>query len=1197
MASIDSKATADTKKTRPKPTPPVAAEKPTATTGKPRRRKRFRLAFWLPLFAIMGLLASAPSLISWTPLGRWVVQRLVPVDGSIEFGSLSVGWFSPIAAGDVTLRDSQGAIVAKIAAAGGDKSLVGLILDRNNLGHFEIDQPQVFAVLREQGSNLEDVLAPLLGQPSGGSPLAVSLKVTAGSVTIDDQPSQRKFQINDIATDLQWDGSSAKPLSVQAGAKLVDAHRTADLQLALESQGSEAGQGNAGPGNLGAGHLTCKIDRLPLDVVEPFVRRSVAGAQLAGWLTANLECTWGSGLQHDEVSVQGEIDAADLLFAAAALGRDRIEMAKLTAPCNLVGTSEELRIEKLLVDCDLGNVSLTGKLRLSDFKTGSLLTGLARESGQLNGQVDLVRIAALLPETLQIRPGTQITAGQLTLALASQPQDQSMSWSGRVETSDLEAIAEGQEFKWEQPLAIEFQAHDTPGGPVIDKINCDSSFLRVEASGTLDQLTAGASFDLSRLATELARFVEMGSVELAGIGQAQLTWQRGADNRVQGQADVTAHDFALVTPGHRPWREATVAVHLDGTGVMAGNTPQHVDTANARFEAAAERLTIGIVEAIDDPLTKPWPLAIDWQGELAAWLPRVELWADVAGWELSGRGQLRAQARASLGDVEIQEAALSIDKLHAWGHGFYVDEPRTDLSASGRWQRAAGKLDVPLASLKTTAMIARLNNFAAAQADKAGPTAAGSATLQGDLATLAGWLQDPRVPAARRFAGQVDMQVELTYGDGTSHATLNSTIDQLQVAEVRSAAAAAPAVLLQPAASTPPAAIWREARLTLAARLDYDTARDELQITQGALAAEAIRAEASGKVAQLHGVPEVDLTGQVECDWEQLAPLWRPYLGSSVQIVGREPWPFTLRGSWTNGASSMLAGAQHLTGEATVRWLSASAFGLQINRGALDSRLTDGTLTLQPVDVEVSGGRITLAPTLRLAAQPPELELPRGPLISNVQLTPQICEHALKFAMPLLAEVTRTSGQFSADLQGGRLPLADLSAGDVVGQMQIQAVEVKPGPILQSLLGLAKQVEGILEGKVPFLNPSSEVALVRIENQTVDFRLVNRRVYHRGLQFAAGNVTITTRGWVGLDESLSLVAEVPLSADLLANHPQKASLNNQVLQIPITGTLKQPKFDPAAMAKFSGLLLKNTTKGVLIDGVGGALEKLIPANR
>ena len=152
---------------------------------------------------------------------------------------------------------------------------------------------------------------------------------------------------------------------------------------------------------------------------------------------------------------------------------------------------------------------------------------------------------------------------------------------------------------------------------------------------------------------------------------------------------------------------------------------------------------------------------------------------------------------------------------------------------------------------------------------------------------------------------------------------------------------------------------------------------------------------------------------------------------------------------------------------------------------------------------------------------------------------------------------------------------------------------MQPGPILQTLLGFAQQIEGLAKGQIPFTNSQQNVSLIRIENQTVEFRMVGGRVYHRGLQFTAGNVTITTRGSVGLDESLSVVAEIPMSAGLLGNNSKLKGIDSDSLQIPIEGTLTHPKIDPRIIERLTASLMKNTTRNLLLNPLQ-QIEKLVP---
>ena len=144
-----------------------ATEKSEATvcagqsTARPGARLRW-IFFWLPLLLLVGLVALGPTVVSWTPLGRQLAGRFAPVDGSVEIESLSIGWFTPLYVTGIVARDPAGEIVAQVASVQGDKPLWALLLNRSDLGQFDVDQPAASVVLRDDGSNVEDLLRPLL---------------------------------------------------------------------------------------------------------------------------------------------------------------------------------------------------------------------------------------------------------------------------------------------------------------------------------------------------------------------------------------------------------------------------------------------------------------------------------------------------------------------------------------------------------------------------------------------------------------------------------------------------------------------------------------------------------------------------------------------------------------------------------------------------------------------------------------------------------------------------------------------------------------------------------------------------------------------------------------------------------------------------------------------------------------------------
>src|SRR5262249_35048275 len=162
---------------------------------------------------------------------------------------------------------------------------------------------------------------------------------------------------------------------------------------------------------------------------------------------------------------------------------------------------------------------------------------------------------------------------------------------------------------------------------------------------------------------------------------------------------------------------------------------------------------------------------------------------------------------------------------------------------------------------------------------------------------------------------------------------------------------------------------------------------------------------------------------------------------------------------------------------------------------------------------------------------------------------------------PMVSDASRVEGMFSVELDGARVPLADPKQADMGGRLVVQNMIVTPGPLFRPFIVIGQQVEAIVKGRPNLTGFTGDTALLKVDDQKVDFRLVDGRVYHQGLSMQVGQVNMRTRGWVGLDESVNIVVEVPLKDEWMRqrNSPL-ASLSEPVIRIPIVGNLRDPKF-------------------------------------
>jgi len=205
-----------------------------------------------------------------------------------------------------------------------------------------------------------------------------------------------------------------------------------------------------------------------------------------------------------------------------------------------------------------------------------------------------------------------------------------------------------------------------------------------------------------------------------------------------------------------------------------------------------------------------------------------------------------------------------------------------------------------------------------------------------------------------------------------------------------------------------------------------------------------------------------------------------------------------------------------------------------------------------------------------------ELTLPSGPLVEQVQITPAMCASLLKFVAPVLAGVTTAQGSFSVELDGCRVPLDHPATAELAGRLTVHSVQVGPGPLVREL--------AVLLGR-------ESPATLRRESQ-VQFRMVDGRVYHQGMELEFPELTIRTYGSVGLDQTLAVMAEMPVPPKWLGNKALNSVLRGQTIRLPIGGTLSHPRIDRQELNRLSRQFIRNAATNLLQDELGRQLDRM-----
>ena len=1050
---------------------------------KPRRR-RWIWRLGILLVALAGLAWFLPAIIVNTPvLGLILRKASGSLKCSISVQSASLGWLSPISISGVAVRDGQNESLLEVEKITSDKSLLAILCNYTQLGEFRVEKPTVSLVLREGGSNVEDMLGNFKSdtpETHSSTSVAVDLAVTDGAVRIFDQATKQSWQIDKLNVDVNMPSDAAQATTVKASAELSDTSNKGDRPagergLSALSPGKLSAEFSMTPAadekSQAAGNVALQAEGLPLAAAQSLVARFLPQARLEGRLHCNVRAGWGGDKAAGKTTVNAELKIDGLAFTAAALGTDCVQLREISASSQInIAKSGGLDIGKTAIVCDLGNFTASGNANQVD----------------VAGTVDLARVAAMLPATLHIRKETQITSGQLQLAISVQDQagadgQKALVLRGQLGADNLVAINNGRQITWPNPITLALDAHNTDKGPVVDNLQCESDFLKIHAAGAADNMAASLSLNLKELGDKLQQFVDLGNVQLAGDGFGNINWKRDAQQQFTADAELQLHSLQVILPDKQPWREDNLIVYCSAKGKTDGTANTRFDTAALNVQAGDDRLTAQLLQGVADlKQGGVWPVRILVHGQLQNWAARAGSFLPLSGWNLAGATELDIQATASKDGVNVGQAKIHCTQFALASPYVNMQEPELEIDAAGSWNQTQCRLQLAPATLATTSLAIQAENVVMAMPQNGPVEIGGTVKYQGDLGRLSQCFADHTKPPAWAVAGQLAGSLQFKQVSNLIQYEAAADINNLSVADSSGGK-------------------FQEPLVRISAHGDYETRSGLVRLEQAQFASSFVAAAAAGQYAQgdrpsdqkgLSSSAQADVNGQVSYDLDRICGLLRPYLGPNVVFAGRGASPLAWRGPIS------LASAQASAG---LKWNSADVYGFQFGPGEIKPVLSGGVLQIEPAELSVSQGKLHLAPTIRLSPQPMELTLPAGHLVEQVQINPRMCSFFLKFVAPVLAEVTSAQGAFSIDMDNCRIPLSDPAKGTLAGKFIIHSIEIGPGPLIREL--------AVLMGK--------ETPAKLKREGVVQFQMVDGRIYHKDLELIFPDITIRTYGSVG----------------------------------------------------------------------------------
>jgi len=1122
------------------------------SSPQPKRRRH-----WITLtIGLAGLLILAPTIVGYTPLRQQILPALAPqYPAEIHVESASLSWLSRVSLRNVTFRDTEDREFLKIDEITTGETLWQLLLNSDGVHPIALRGVVADVRLREDGSNAEDIMAAFIAEPSAIWP-GVALDITDSQVKISSTQHPQEVVWDDLNLSAKKSAAQGVPYVVTVQTDVEGGHLESKLSWTPPAELSSPAAGD--------GELVWQMATFPLDALRPILDRAGIPDEVSAQLTSDCKTVWNTSAAVPSYHVDGVWQTGPLKITSAAIsGKEPLRADYFQSSMQVTIKDELIQVKQFGVDTDLAKLRVTGEAAFADFTNFQSPTGLYASLSQrdfdMQGQLDLAKLAAALPQTLRVREGTEITAGTVEWRIAGVAAGETPGWKGQLVTSQIAATHEGRQITWDEPIQVAFSTTpDEVGAPTL-RLKCQSDFLQASMKSSDGRAAIRAECDLDRLAAEAGRFLDLNDLKLAGKLQAHVDLLRQTD-QFSATGQLAVQQLRLANIGGLTWEEPQFACQCRVAGKLQNQDSAELSQAALQLSGHGYELKANLTgPTVWNAENTAVPMNLQLQGDMGKVAPQLLAMLGMKKWKGAGQVDLKTALTVSPSSVSYRDAEIAIADLLVEGPSLHLNETSVEMASSGT-------LDLKSSQFRSTSTVLSTPNLNAraqqVQLDygAASPRVTANIDFVGGLPDLLEMIQfDPQTAAT--IEGKVSARVNLQHADGTQRLKSDLVVDDFAVLDspTLNPGNAAVAKLVS---TSQPAILWEEPQLIIASDVTYQAAEDRLKITDTQVSGNEWKMRGAGELTDLSKSMKADVNGTLKFDWQRLLAAHRQLVGTEIQVSGQGPFPFSLSGplAATSDADSQNM-LERIDAQLTLSWQAVELFGLQAGKAEFATRLKNGVYRVKPLDIPVNEGRLTASPRIHFDADPMRFALPNGPVIQNVRLSPQMCHTWLKFVAPMLADSTRVDGRLSLSTTSVRIPLDDWQDMKSLGELTIHSAEVRPGPLAQQLLDVAEQVKMIVRRGEGGRIVNSEEAWMSIDPQKVAFRVSGGRVHHDRLQIRVQDFVLRTSGSVGLDESIDLIVEVPIQDEWLKNDRYLAALKGQVIPIPIKGTLTRPQIN------------------------------------
>ena len=1180
------------------------------------------------LLALLVIVLLLPNIIGWLGLQKHILPYAVKdFNGSVNVQSASMGWFQPIKLSGVEVKDRAGNPILNAASIETSRPMHAFVTS-SDYGEITVNQPFVMVDLVDGGSNIEDAIAnyieaakpsPLDPPPTASETSAFELpslivKINDGSAIIRSNqtvpagvPQQSESWQIDSLSGVMSLASDQAPLAATIQCRASKLGVDASGQTVLSESGTlllksafDAGQEKL---EFSTANVELETSQVPLSIIAPLAHRAIGPAQTAGAATMKLGAAYNIAFGDVVANIENlELTSASII-APETLGSDQLFIDRVFAVGNIEASPTRIVANNFNVETDFGQLSANGQFDPTQLAKIGEGTQLLNDPLQVQGEFDVAKLLQRLPDTLNLHEDLKVDSGTVRLNAGTHNENGIRRLVVNMDTANIRGSRAGKPIVWQQPLRIVGVVREADGQFSLENFECKSDFLAIQGSATAKEAIFTTSGDLGQLTQRIGQFADLGDNQFGGKLNGRFGWAiegasgvtlaelSGRPVQIYGEFNVAQPQIQLT--GMPLWQPEKVDLRFSAGGKLNSddeNMSLPIGQAGAQLNIGAETAVVSLAQPVTDAFTnQQWIFNSQVVGKIDGWLAHVRNFVDPGDFTASGNINFAGVTVANPQQIVIQNGQYEIQGLGFDGYGAKIQEDRVVGGINLEYALETGDIRVQQGSLQGTSLSATAQDLKIGYGADGGMTIDGTAAWHADVNRLAEWFSLSTEADSIYWYGATEGNVQFNSTPQGTRGVIRSGMKNVVATQRATLPAQRTPVQLVGNVERAWVELWKEPQVDVSGQFDLSPDFNSLALQQLSVRSDSLELETRGNVGELmSGYPVVDLEGNWRPSFDKVNSLLGSYTSNLVSLRGNASKPFRIKGPVIPGESDTWLPAQ-LQLQTQLSWDAANLAGFPVGQSDIAINLNQQIANVDTSGIQISGGMVQLKPQIDLRGSEPVLIHSEAQLMNQVELTPEICREFVSLVAPWMGDTTQVQGKISANLQGMNVPLFDPTNLSAQGTMELQDVVIAAGPMAEQLLGTVNQIQAILK---PDSGDDLKNTWITVEQQSIPVSVENRRVYHDNIKFSRDDIVIQTSGSVGfVDQTLDLVAKIPIAEDWIKDKPYLASLRGQFLSIPIRGTATKPVIDQSAVKQLSANLVRNAATGAINNAVS---EKLAP---